>query len=418
MSNPIKKRLNSVLGYVADDNGEFSLESFSRVDSAVLSLFSCFQWNISPKIDNYLNKLQNAPKLIDLYDETLFPAIFSFKENYECDEALFILACASKRWQNVRIIFHQKIFDENISEQFSGTAYLLTSIDDCTDSGADKSRARCVPDYKRSGSADSENNNTNNNFIGQSFIYVGFAGTDASLAGWKEDFMLAYCEEIPSQSHAVTFLQKILESTDLPVIVGGYSKGGNLAMYASAKCDCANNERIFKVFSHDNPGFSLITYQNAQINSLSNKLDRTLPVNTTVGAILNNPSEYLIVRSAAHMFWQHNAYTWIVENRDFIYAKDTSNWSKAFANIMDRWLSQLTFEQMSAFTETVFSIIGAGEIKDFTSIDFAARRAQLLEIIRLDPSVYKMILVLAARLAGSSISATAALLNKKLFFQK
>ena len=37
-------------------------------------------------------------------------------------------------------------------------------------------------------------------------IFVAFRGTDDTLVGWKEDFHLAFMEEIPAQRSAVTYL--------------------------------------------------------------------------------------------------------------------------------------------------------------------------------------------------------------------
>ena len=37
--------------------------------------------------------------------------------------------------------------------------------------------------------------------------------------------------------------------TEYPLIVGGHSKGGNFAVYASAFCKCSVQDRIVRVYS-------------------------------------------------------------------------------------------------------------------------------------------------------------------------
>ncbi|MDY4199406.1 MAG: Mbeg1-like protein, partial [Candidatus Fimadaptatus sp.] len=65
---------------------------------------------------------------------------------------------------------------------------------------------------------------------------VAFRGTDATLVGWKEDLNMSFSEEVPSQGAAVQFLNDGLRENTRPLRVMGHSKGGNLAVYASAMC--------------------------------------------------------------------------------------------------------------------------------------------------------------------------------------
>ena len=88
---------------------------------------------------------------------------------------------------------HADVFDKDAAKQFSATTFIL-------------------PDGT---------------------VFVAFRGTDATLAGWKEDFMLAFSEIIPSQDAARAYLEQAVARYEGPVVVGGHSKGGNLAVYAA-----------------------------------------------------------------------------------------------------------------------------------------------------------------------------------------
>jgi len=68
-------------------------------------------------------------------------------------------------------------------------------------------------------------------------MYIAFRGTDDSIVAWKEDFMMSF-SVIPAQKFALDFLKHVISrhpNTDF--IVGGHSKGGNLAIYSCAMCD-------------------------------------------------------------------------------------------------------------------------------------------------------------------------------------
>jgi len=86
-------------------------------------------------------------------------------------------------------------------------------------------------------------------------MYLSFLGTDGSILGWKEDFNMSFMESIPSQEEAKNYLNKVAsESTD-NLRVGGHSKGGNLAVYASAFCNDDIKPRILEIYNNDGPGF-------------------------------------------------------------------------------------------------------------------------------------------------------------------
>ena len=87
-------------------------------------------------------------------------------------------------------------------------------------------------------------------------LYVFFRGTDSTLVGWKEDFNMCFVCPVPAQSNAVDYLNRIAASNGGDITVGGHSKGGNLAVYASAFCEQAVRRRITHIYNYDGPGFT------------------------------------------------------------------------------------------------------------------------------------------------------------------
>ena len=84
--------------------------------------------------------------------------------------------------------------------------------------------------------------------------YVAFRGTDDTVVGWKEDFNLSYMDETLGQKHAVEYMNLCFADNHRPLRVGGHSKGGNFAVYASAFCDPSIRTQIREVYTNDGPG--------------------------------------------------------------------------------------------------------------------------------------------------------------------
>ena len=69
-------------------------------------------------------------------------------------------------------------------------------------------------------------------------IFVAFRGTDSTILGWKEDFELSF-KETEAQKRARSYLAETLrhaEESGTHLLVGGHSKGANLAQYATEPC--------------------------------------------------------------------------------------------------------------------------------------------------------------------------------------
>ena len=73
-------------------------------------------------------------------------------------------------------------------------------------------------------------------FLEDGSAYIAFRGTDNTLTGWKEDFNMTFQPDIPAQRLALEYVQEFAAAHPIPIWMGGHSKGGNLSVYAAAKC--------------------------------------------------------------------------------------------------------------------------------------------------------------------------------------
>ena len=100
-------------------------------------------------------------------------------------------------------------------------------------------------------------------FYRDAFAFVGFRGTDESIVGWKEDFNMAYAMPVPAQDQASRYLATAAPYLPERIIVGGHSKGGNLAEYAALHAPADVQNRIVRVYNLDGPGFKEDVRENA-----------------------------------------------------------------------------------------------------------------------------------------------------------
>lgn len=193
-------------------------------------------------------------------------------------------------------------------------------------------------------------------------LFVVFKGTDETLTGWKEDFALSYKNIIPAQEKAVAYLDEILSSTKKNVYVGGHSKGGNLAMYASLFCK--EFEKLMQIYNLDGPGFTKEIIDSKEYQERKEKIVTYIPKASIVGNILNQDTKTIIIKSKQIGLLQHDLYSWIVLNNHFIYMKELSKEATNLSNILNETLEKIPKEQKEKIISIFFEILESWNIYD------------------------------------------------------
>jgi hypothetical protein len=179
---------------------EFTQMPVNPVDALIFSTLSYIQFeDIVP--DNPLQSIslkEAAAGLFSLADPVR-------RTRVKKDLELLKAVAESSRFDNIRMSFYRSILIPEEETQFSAVTIFLED-----------------------GSA-----------------YIAFRGTDNTLTGWKEDFNMSFQSSIPAQHLALSYVQDFMAAHSIPVWMGGHSKGGNLAVYAAAKCGDFLQKRIF-----------------------------------------------------------------------------------------------------------------------------------------------------------------------------
>ncbi len=198
--------------------------------------------------------------------------------------------------------------------------------------------------------------------------YIAFRGTDNTLAGWKEDFNLTFMEEIPSQVMARNYLETIAENTQGPLLIGGHSKGGNLAEYASLTCKDRTFNTIERIFNHDGPGFAFVNRKRLDDDEYRAKLSKTVAESSIFGMLMEDRDDYRIIKSSGMLFAQHATTNWHVHANDFVYGSALGREAKIITNTLNKWARTYEPEERRHFIDTVYSILEATDAKELTEL--------------------------------------------------
>ncbi len=194
-------------------------------------------------------------------------------------------------------------------------------------------------------------------------LYFAFRGTDNTLVGWKEDFNMSFLSTVPSQQEAVEYLCQMAEFFEGEIFTGGHSKGGNLAVYASAFCGNPVQSRIRKVYNHDGPGFSAEVIHSAGYQAVKERCFTYVPQSSVVGMLLEHEEEYTVVHSTQVGIFQHDAYSWEVLGNGFVTEKHITESSALLDRSLKEWVASMSTAQRKQMVDTLFSLLGAVDVK-------------------------------------------------------
>ena len=188
-------------------------------------------------------------------------------------------------------------------------------------------------------------------------IYVSFLGTDKTILGWKEDFNMSFMDNIPAQLEGCTYLNKIAEKyPEKKLRVGGHSKGGNVAVYASVTAPDSIQERIIKVYNYDGPGFNENILEKNKDEEIIKRISTYIPQDSVIGRILGHEEKCKVVKSIEKGFYQHDIYSWQVLGSKIIKLDSVTESSEIMNETLQEWLKNSTPDQRRIFFDGVFEM--------------------------------------------------------------
>ncbi|MBQ2468387.1 MAG: DUF2974 domain-containing protein [Clostridia bacterium] len=197
--------------------------------------------------------------------------------------------------------------------------------------------------------------------------FVAFRGIDSTLTGWREDFDLSFRSRTEGQLKAASYLDRVGKALRVPLRVGGHSKGGNLAVFASAFCSSSVRRRIKAVYSFDGPGFPRETVETEEYRAVLGKTVSFIPDTSLIGQLLISEAPREVVKSTAKGIGQHDALTWSIERNRFE-KTELSTAGEMIGRAVGEWIEKIDYDTRKSFTETVFSLFASTGADTFSEI--------------------------------------------------
>ncbi len=198
--------------------------------------------------------------------------------------------------------------------------------------------------------------------------FIAFRGTDDTLVGWKENLNMSFMHPVPAQIEAVEYLEYIAQNTTGNILLGGHSKGGNLAVYAAVKASKAVQERIAAVYSNDAPGFDAEFIGGEDYRAVRERIHTFVPQSSVVGMLLEHEESYTVVKSRSVGLLQHNGFSWEVMGGKFVKLDDVSEESKLIDRSIRDWLEEMPSEERAAVIDAIYEAISATNAKTLTDL--------------------------------------------------
>ncbi len=258
------------------------------------------------------------------------------------------------RFQNLKLLGHVDIYDDDEQEQFSAVTVLL-------------------PD--------------------ESMVIV-YRGTDSTIIGWKEDFNMGFAENVPAQQDAAEYIAEAARMVgERSIRICGHSKGGNLAVYSAAFCPAQIQDRILEVRNFDGPGFNEKNIHYEGVRRISARTRTYLPQSSIVGMLLAHEEAFTIVHSKSIGIFQHDLYSWEIEGAGFVTETKTTGSSQFIDSTLKEWLSSMSAEKREAFINGVFALFDNCDAKTLRELWTGKNAVTILKtLVSIDESTRTVML--------------------------
>ena len=199
-------------------------------------------------------------------------------------------------------------------------------------------------------------------------MFLAYRGTDNSLVGWKEDFNMTFQQTIPAQRLAQEYIREAALAHTAPMRVAGHSKGGNLAVFAAARCSPTVRKRILTVYNNDGPGFTKYMIGDPGYNAIVPRIQTYIPQSSVIGMLLEHEEPFLVIRSKSVGIMQHDPYSWEVEGPHFLPGQEVTESSQFLDATIKNWFAGMTNRERNQLVEVLYGLLTTGEVENAADI--------------------------------------------------
>ena len=364
--------MDNIITYAETCLDTFEQRPFGDVDSLILSCLAYL--DIPAQLASA--RTWRGLRLAELYRAEHFDRLFSVTFAPQKTRQLLTALAASPRFRDIRVMGYTATLDALREKQFAAVTFRLAP----------------------------------------KLSYIAFRGTDSTLVGWKEDFNMAFRTPVPAQQAARVYLTTAAVHCPGQMLLGGHSKGGNLAVYAAAFCTKRLQNRIGRVYSHDGPGFLPEVLESDGYAAIVDRIEKTLPQSSVVGMLLEQQELYKIVRSKSISLLQHDPFKWEVREGAFVSLENLTRDARHVDRTLTAWLRQMDHGERERLVEALFGILESTDLRTLDQLRADWQKAipaVAREAAKLDQDTREFLLRMLKELAALSIKTLPASLKKE-----
>ena len=198
-----------------------------------------------------------------------------------------------------------------------------------------------------------------------SFSFIAFRGTDSSLAGWKENFMISFTKTRAQQLAEIYAADRISRGGNW--YIAGHSKGGNLALYAACRLSDEELARVLHVYILDGPGLCPEVMDTELIRRVDPVTTCIIPEFDVIGKLFEpGITDTRIVKSFRDGLLQHSLPSWLIDHGELATAEKNTSRSLRLNEVMDSWIENRPPEERAIFIDELFEALDKAGVTDFS----------------------------------------------------
>ena len=301
----------------------FRASPFNDVDALLLAELSHLRYPFAAECEMTL--IEAVQKWNELPENERFKGLERIREQ---TGKLLISAAESTRFGRVRVTRYSELKDEQAEMEFSAVCFLLP----------------------------------------EKTVFIAYRGTGDDLIGWKEDLNMVFMEAVPSQKEAARYAEEAASVyPDRDLILGGQSKGGNLAVWAGAHLSSDLKRRLNAVYNLDGPGFIGGLTRKPEYGEISGRVISYVPASSLVGVLMGE-CPYTCIKSSSLSVLQHDPFTWMICGTSFVREEARSKSGELIEKYVDGLLFNMSRAGREEFVEKLFRDLTAYNAKTVSDL--------------------------------------------------
>ncbi len=209
-------------------------------------------------------------------------------------------------------------------------------------------------------------------------LFVSFEGTDQLISGWKENLLLSY--RFPTLTHkkAIEYLNKNFTFGLKKLIIGGHSKGGNLALVAAMKCNRLVKRKIIEIYNFDGPGLLDKEFRSKAFKIILPIYHHIIPDDSIIGILLHSPKDQ-VVKSNISGILAHNIAYWEVD-KDHLKREKLSTFSKELRKGLLGYIDTHTEEELKTIVTNLDNVCTRAKVNSI--LEFREDHKKIIDFIK------------------------------------